>query len=382
MQFQYSTADVNGQERPSEITDCPLHIGFVMSTELGLKTQYLNWRHGLKEPGVDPQWIVIDWWQPYGLFLPFGRAVHSLIARFYAQRDIRQGLACGPFDALFLAGHMLHAVRSALQKQPYFLALDTTRKQLTAFGALYGKGTMPFGLLERQRHHHRCQQYREAAALFAWSHWCADSIIHDYGVDANRVHIIPPGVDLDYWHCERRIHEGPVNLLFVGSDFRRKGGEMLLQWARTTQARDWRLHLVTRDAVVSPDPRIQIYNDVLPNSSALQQLYRQADLFVLPTQGDCYSIAAIEAMASGLPVILARTGGTGDIVQEGVTGYLMEVADQAMLTARLEYLLSHPEARLLLGAAARRDAEARYDVRANIHKTVQIMREHIFAGRL
>jgi glycosyltransferase involved in cell wall biosynthesis len=379
MPSQYSTVDLSAMERSLPDAGRQLHIGFVMSTELGLKTQYLNWRQGLAEQDLTPDWIVINWWQPHGLFLPLGRKIHSVIARFWAQREIRRGLERGPFDALFMAGHMLHAVRSALRKQPYFLALDTTRKQLTAFGELYGKGSMPFGLLERRRHLNRRQQYREAAAIFAWSNWCYNSIVNDYGVAPERVYVIPPGVDLDYWRCEERSHEGPLNVLFVGSDFQRKGGDMLLRWAQTTTLQNWRLHLVTRDPITTHDPRIQVYNGLTPNTPALRQLYQQADLFVLPTRGDCYSIAAIEAMAAGLPVILARTGGTDDIICDGETGYLIEVGDQQALMERLETLLVNPEQRLLMGLAARRDAEQRYDVRANIHRTVQIMRAHISA---
>ncbi len=348
-----------------------------MSTELGLKTQYLNWRRGLTEHDIDPEWIVINWWQPYGLFRPLGPKVHSLIARIGAQRDINSGLARGPFDALFLAGHMLHAVQAALQKQPYFLALDTTRKQLTAFGPLYGKGPTPIPFVENRRHRNRCVQYRNAAAIFPWSDWCAASIINDYDVDPARVHVIPPGVDLDYWRCEPRSNAGPVNLLFVGSNFYRKGGDLLLRWAKNTSLRDWNLHLVTVDPITAEDPRIHVYNGLTPNSPALRRLYQEADLFVLPTRGDCYSIAAIEAMAAGLPVILSRTGGTGDIVLDGQTGFLIEVGDEHAMVERLEYLLTEPERRVTMGNAARRYTEQRYNLRTNIHQTVQTMRRYI-----
>jgi glycosyltransferase involved in cell wall biosynthesis len=280
-----------------------------------------------------------------------------------------------------MAGHMLHAVRSALQQQPYFLALDTTRKQLTAFGALYGKGSAPLPALERHRHRARSEQYREAAALFPWSKWCADSIVNDYGVDRERVHVIPPGVDLDYWRCGQRPNGGPLNLLFVGSHFNRKGGDMLMRWAKSTAAKDWQLHLVTRDPVATDDPRIHVHSGLAPNTTALRQLYQSADIFVLPTRGDCYSIAAIEAMAAGLPVVLARTGGTVDIIKEGQTGYLIDVGDQAALVDRLEHLIANPEQRLTMGAAARRDAEERYDVRTNIHETVLVMRKYLDHGR-
>lgn len=360
----------------ADVEEDRLHIGFVMSTELGLKTQCLNWRGGLVDPQINADWIVIDWWEPYGLFKPLGRKINSAITRTIANRQLRVGLARGPFDALFLAGHMLRAVRSALQLQPYFLALDTTPKQLSAFGALYGKEAFPIASIERHRHQARVEQYQHAAALFPWSHWCATSIIQDYGVNPDRVHVIPPGVDLDYWQCGRRTANDLVHVLFVGGDFDRKGGGMLLEWAQTTPARNWRLHLVTRNPVPTNDPRIHVYNGLNPNEEALRRLYQMADIFVLPTRGDCYSLAAVEAMAAGLPVIISRTGGTEDIIDEGRTGYLIDVPGDALKT-RLEHLLAYPELRVTMGAAARIAAEQRYDVRANIRQTVQIMRQYI-----
>jgi hypothetical protein len=59
MQFQYRGAALNESERPSPDVESQFHIGFVMSTELGLQTQYLNWRRGLSEPDIIPEWIVV-----------------------------------------------------------------------------------------------------------------------------------------------------------------------------------------------------------------------------------------------------------------------------------------------------------------------------------
>jgi glycosyltransferase involved in cell wall biosynthesis len=231
--------------------------------------------------------------------------------------------------------------------------------------------------LEDQRYRARKEQYCRATALFPWSRWCAESLVNDYGVEPSRLYIMPPGVDLDYWRCECRTGQDLVHILFVGGHFYRKGGDMLLRWAQSTSARNWRLHLVTRDDIKSDDPRIQVYRGIAPNSEALRQLYQLADLFVLPTRGDCYSLAAIEAMAAGLPVILSRTGGTPDIIDEGHTGYLIEVENEEAMAAKLEYLLAQPEQRVAMGTAARLVAEQRYNAFVNVCKTVQIMRQHL-----
>jgi glycosyltransferase involved in cell wall biosynthesis len=165
-----------------------------------------------------------------------------------------------------------------------------------------------------------------------------------------------------------------VNILFVGGDFFRKGGDLLLEWARNTTRKDWMLHIVTRDLVVPPHPSVRVYTRFGPNDPGLMELYSQADIFALPTRGDCYSLAAIEAMAATLPVILSRTGGTEDIIQDGKTGYLIDREDREALTERLEYLLDNPAKRQELACAARADAEKRYDSRLNVQRTVELMR--------
>jgi glycosyltransferase involved in cell wall biosynthesis len=359
-----------------------LRVGFIMPTEVGWRTQYLNWRNGLTEDlGIDPEWIVITWWKEGGFIERLPLVPGGVKARARAQIEMRSGLAHGPFDALFVgSGHTLHGGKGILTRQPYFLNTDVTPKQLHAFGDLYGITETPVAFYERRKHAGWCERYRNAAALFPWSHWAADSLVNDYGVDADSVHVIPPGVDMELWKSPPRDHTGPVNILFVGGQFRRKGGDLLLDWATNTRTKDWILHLVTRDMVVPTHENVRVYNRLSSNDPELMELYRKAHLFVLPTRGDCYSIASIEAMAAGLPVILSLTGGTGDVIKEGETGFLVPPNDGAALAERIDYLITNPGLRAQMGAAARADAERRYNATANVRETVRIMREELEAN--
>ena len=352
-----------------------------MSPEVGLKSQYLNWRAGLTpELGIVPEWIVIDWWKTGGFVERLYCIPSGLKARIRSRIQLREGLAKGPFDALFIAGHTIYLSNELLDKQPYFLTADVTARQLHAFGDLYNKLPSRISLLERQKHRFRCSEYRNAAALFPWSKWAAAGMIEDYGADPKTTHIIPPGVDLDRWKCaERSADCETTNILFVGGDFIRKGGDLLLKWASLTSSSNWSLHLVTRDRIDAPSANVHIYNGLQPNDPALTDLYRKAHLFALPTRGDCYSIAGIEAMAAGLPVILSCTGGTGDIIRDGETGYLIKPNDFGELAERLDYLVANPKLRMKMGLRARTEAEERYDARKNVAKTVKIMRQSMGA---
>jgi glycosyltransferase involved in cell wall biosynthesis len=168
-----------------------------------------------------------------------------------------------------------------------------------------------------------------------------------------------------------------TRLLFVGGDFDRKGGQMLLNWAAHTSKTNWSLDIVTRQALNITDSRVTVHNNLASNDPKLIELYQNAHLFVLPTLADCYSIAGIEALACGLPVILSLTGGTGDIIVDGKTGYLLNSPSPEEFDARLSKLVTDTSLRESMAKAARTDALDRYDVVKNIRKTVRIMLDSI-----
>ena len=351
-----------------------LRIGFVMSTEVGWRTQYLNWRACLKpEMGVDPVWIPIQWWKEGGLLERIPGLPSGIKARIRSRLEFQEGLKNAPFDALFVTvGHILHGAGSRLKQQPYFITTDVTPIQLHSFGDLYGIYPSRFKLYEKRKHAGWRERYQGAAAIFACSHWAAKSLIEDYGVSPEKVIVMPPGIETSKWSFPpRELQDGPVNILFVGGHFLRKGGDLLLEWAKNTSHSNWNLHIVTRDTVDITDPRIHIYHGLNSNDPDLMDLYQKADMFVLPTRGDCYSLASMEAMSAGLPIILSETGGTGDIILDGKDGYLIPPGDGDLLAKRIDYLLDNPETRISMGLMAREEAVKRFDAGTNIESTIQ-----------
>ena len=222
------------------------------------------------------------------------------------------------------------------------------------------------------------ETFRAAAGLFAWSKWAAASAIEDYGVAPERVHILPPGVDTNLWRPpdpaqqEKKAQSGLTRLLFVGYVFERKGGDLLLRWARETRLNNWELHLVTMEPRRVP-PGVIVHTGMGVNSEALIKLAQRSDVFVLPTRADCFSLATLEAMAVGLPVLTTRVGGIPDIVRDGITGYLIEPGDYDELKERLEVLISSPGLRRAYGTAARALVCADFDNQAGIRRGLGIM---------
>lgn len=91
--------------------------------------------------------------------------------------------------------------------------------------------------------------------------------------------------------------------------------------------------------------------------SDLSHAYASADIFALPSPMETLGLAALEAMASGLPVVAARAGGVPDLVADGHTGLLCIPEDAASLTTALRTLLDDSALRHRMGTAGRARAE-------------------------
>src|SRR5580765_6667442 len=90
--------------------------------------------------------------------------------------------------------------------------------------------------------------------------------------------------------------------------------------------------------------------------------YRLFDAFLLPSVNEGTPVSAIEALASGTPVVATRVGGVPDVVRDGVDGFLVEPGDVEAAADRLAALARDPELRERLGTAARKDIRERYSV--------------------
>jgi glycosyltransferase involved in cell wall biosynthesis len=91
---------------------------------------------------------------------------------------------------------------------------------------------------------------------------------------------------------------------------------------------------------------------------------RQAWVFVLPSLSEGLGRVVFEAMACGTPVIASRVGGIPELVQDGLTGYLVQPGDVEMLADRLKWLLSHPEETFRMGREARAFASRYFSTEA------------------
>lgn len=111
------------------------------------------------------------------------------------------------------------------------------------------------------------------------------------------------------------------------------------------------------------------------SSGELADWYAAADAFVLPSSSEAQGIAALEAMASGLPVVASAVGGLLDTIQDGHTGYLVPFGDVHRLAAHVADLLTAPPLRLRLGSAARAAVEREFSWQRSVAQTIEVYRE-------
>jgi glycosyltransferase involved in cell wall biosynthesis len=113
----------------------------------------------------------------------------------------------------------------------------------------------------------------------------------------------------------------------------------------------------------------------LPSAEALPLLAR-ARMLVLPSESEGLPVAVIEAMHRGVPTVASDVGGVGELIQDGVTGFLVPRGDIAGFANRLGCLLADDARRVAMGQAARRRARSAFSVERNVQQHTALY-EHI-----
>ena len=109
-----------------------------------------------------------------------------------------------------------------------------------------------------------------------------------------------------------------------------------------------------RDAAQQEVDRLNLRANVrfLGKVDNVGDVLRGADLFLLPSESESFGLAALEAMACGVPVVASRTGGLPEVLDDGVTGFLCAVGDVAGMTERALSILQDPARHTRMRAAA------------------------------
>ena len=112
--------------------------------------------------------------------------------------------------------------------------------------------------------------------------------------------------------------------------------------------------------------------------SDIAQILRAIDVFTLSSVKETFPIAVLEAMACARPVVCTDVGGISEVVEDGVSGYLVPPQDPTQLAARLKELLSNPEVARRMGHAGRRRIEAEFSLERSVGATERAIEEIVY----
>ena len=256
----------------------------------------------------------------------------------------------GLYD-LILQTQTLFAPGDDASQRPYAIYADNTysltRKLFPAWAPLSKTADRDWLELEQKT-------FREARAVFGKTRWVCKAVAQDYGCDPATVFPVGGGTSSIVATLEGKSYARRI-ALFVGNKYELKGVPTLLEAWRTVreqlpEALLW---------IVGVDPPRRVRKDLpsvqwlgyVTDRAELDALYRDASVFVLPTQFEAWGNAVAEAMGFGLPCVTTDVGGLPEVVDDGKTGVLVPPRDPDALAAELIALLSDPARAEALGRA-------------------------------
>jgi glycosyltransferase involved in cell wall biosynthesis len=192
---------------------------------------------------------------------------------------------------------------------------------------------------------------------------CASPYVRDglqaQGVPGDRIHVIPYPLDIrEYTVPVRQSGRGPILVGFVGAVGLRKGSPYFIEVAKRFTGANIKFVMVgpiqLRERIVqSAAPYVEFAGRV-PRSQVRQWLQR-FDIFLFPSTCEGSAGAAMEAMASGLPVVASPNSGTP--VRDGIDGFIRPYRDVDALAECVQRLASDESLRREMGQSARRQVE-------------------------
>lgn len=191
------------------------------------------------------------------------------------------------------------------------------------------------------------------------------------GFASENIFTLPYGVELNDFHPAANVST-TFRVIYAGSLTLRKGAQYLLEAFAGLKIPGAELILAgpidpSFKAILARYEGSFKYLGVLPKLD-LRALFTSASVFVLPSLADSFSLATLEAMACGLPVIITKNTGAADLVEDGRHGFVVPIRDGSAIREKLEFLRDNLQFRLEMGARAAERAQtmswARYGSKA------------------
>ncbi|MGE5340254.1 MAG: glycosyltransferase [Candidatus Omnitrophota bacterium] len=249
-------------------------------------------------------------------------------------------------------------------------------------------------LLKRKKNIYKNANIR----MIAPSQWMADQARQSPVFENKPIHRITHGLDLDFFKpldktsCKKALHldANARVLMFSSADDLEhspwKGGQLLIDILTAIDSKIQGKHRL--EVLVLGKGRLSglqhLKNLTLHpighfhSETLIRTLFCASDLFIYPTRADSLGLVLVESIACGTPCITFAIGGCTDVIQNGISGYLIEPFDTNLFADKAVELLNDPETRDALSRSARSYAETHFGLKTMAEKYHEIFK--IFAA--
>lgn len=290
------------------------------------------------------------------------------LARQHARRLRAQIEAANPRAVISIANS---AITAELGRWfPVVHVSDTTFALMRSFYASFvrlGKTSLAAGEAIEQ------EAIRNSVFTTVSSPWAAHSVCHDYGKSADAVRTLSWGCNIPEMPitdvAPDPLPDAPCRLLFIGLDWQRKGGDIVVETAAKLYEAGFQCHFDFIGATPAQAvrlPNVTMHGLLRKSDPAefarLIELLRSASILFLPTRQDCTPMVFAEANALGVPALASDVGGVSGVITNGENGLLLPADAGAAEFAQAIVGLWQDRARYL---AMRKSARSAYDNRLN-----------------
>lgn len=198
----------------------------------------------------------------------------------------------------------------------------------------------------RRRSKAELEYYRGCRTIFTMGQWLARYLVDELGIDRQKVYHVGGGINIDRSLIGDGQQRKRNKILFIGRDFKRKGGYLTYEAFRILQ-RELMPNAELFVAGPATDPinlPCQAYHFMGECSQTqLANLLNTCDIFCMPSYFEAYGLVFVEALSFGLPCIGRNLYEMPYFIKDGANGYLIEKDDASLLARKMYDLLNNQD---------------------------------------
>ncbi|MDP8230615.1 MAG: glycosyltransferase family 4 protein [Candidatus Gorgyraea atricola] len=203
--------------------------------------------------------------------------------------------------------------------------------------------------------------YQRAAMVFTTSNNTRRSMISDYGVREERSMTVGYGLPFSVFpHAEKKQYDRKT-ILFIGNNFKRKGGFTLLEAFKNVRnkIKDVRLIIIGPNQVLAEVEGVE-WKGHIKDRDMIGDFLNKSSIFAMPSFCEPFGLVFLEAMSYRLPCIGSRVDAMPEIVEEGKTGFLVNAGDADDLGRKITLLLEDKKLMETMGEAGAKRVKERF----------------------